>query len=65
LRPASPPRPRPRVAVLEWIDPPFTGGHWVPDLIIAAGGRPVASDAGEHCAPATAPRNSSQDARET
>ncbi len=41
-------QPRPRVAVLEWIDPPFTGGHWVPDLIIAAGGQPVASDAGEH-----------------
>ena len=39
---------RPRVAVLEWIDPPFTGGHWVPDLIIAAGGQPVASNAGEH-----------------
>jgi iron complex transport system substrate-binding protein len=41
-------QPRPRVAVLEWIDPPFTGGHWVPDLIIAAGGQPVASDAGQH-----------------
>jgi iron complex transport system substrate-binding protein len=41
-------RPRPRVAVLEWIDPPFTGGHWVPDLIFAAGGQPVATDAGEH-----------------
>jgi len=42
------PQPRPRVAVLEWIDPPFTGGHWVPDLIIAAGGQPVAAHAGEH-----------------
>jgi iron complex transport system substrate-binding protein len=41
-------QPRPRVAVLEWIDPPFTGGHWVPDLIFAAGGQPVVSDAGEH-----------------
>lgn len=41
-------QPRPRVAVLEWIDPPFTGGHWVPDLIIAAGGQPVASDAGQY-----------------
>jgi iron complex transport system substrate-binding protein len=41
-------QPRPRVAILEWIDPPFTGGHWVPDLITAAGGQPVASDAGEH-----------------
>jgi iron complex transport system substrate-binding protein len=41
-------RSRPRVAVLEWIDPPFTGGHWVPDLVVAAGGEPVASDPGEH-----------------
>jgi iron complex transport system substrate-binding protein len=41
-------RRRPRVAVLEWVDPPFTGGHWVPDLITAAGGRPVASEPGKH-----------------
>ena len=41
-------RPRPRVAVLEWVDPPFTGGHWVPDLITAAGGQPVVSDPGEY-----------------
>ena len=26
-------RPRPRVAVVEWVDPPFTAGHWVPDLV--------------------------------
>jgi iron complex transport system substrate-binding protein len=32
----------PAVAVLEWVDPPFTAGHWVPDLVTAAGGRPVA-----------------------
>ena len=31
----------PAVAVLEWVDPPFTAGHWVPDLVTAAGGRPV------------------------
>ncbi len=30
-------RPRPRVFVLEWIDPPFLGGHWVPDVVAAAG----------------------------
>jgi iron complex transport system substrate-binding protein len=35
-------RTRPRVAVLEWVDPPFTAGHWVPDLVFAAGGEPVA-----------------------
>lgn len=35
-------RLRPRVAVVEWVDPPFTAGHWVPDLVLAAGGTPVA-----------------------
>lgn len=30
-------RPRPRVAALEWLDPPFVGGHWVPEMIEAAG----------------------------
>jgi iron complex transport system substrate-binding protein len=39
-------RPRPRVAVLEWIDPPFSAGHWVPDLVRAAGGEPVARQPG-------------------
>jgi iron complex transport system substrate-binding protein len=39
-------RPRPAVAVIEWVDPPFTAGHWVPDLVTAAGGRPVAAEAG-------------------
>jgi iron complex transport system substrate-binding protein len=31
---------RPRVACLEWIDPPFGPGHWLPELIDLAGGRP-------------------------
>jgi iron complex transport system substrate-binding protein len=39
-------RPRPRVAVLEWTDPPFDAGHWVPDLVTAAGGEPVLGEAG-------------------
>ncbi len=34
-------RPRPRVLLLEWIDPPFSAGHWIPDQIVAAGGEPV------------------------
>jgi iron complex transport system substrate-binding protein len=34
-------RPRPRVAALEWLDPPFAGGHWVPEMIAAAGGLDV------------------------
>ncbi|MBE7187731.1 cobalamin-binding protein [Jatrophihabitans endophyticus] len=40
-------RPRPRVAVIEWIDPPFTAGHWIPDLVTAAGGESVACTPGE------------------
>ena len=40
-------RPRPKVAVVEWVDPPFTAGHWVPDLVTAAGGTPVAAFPGE------------------
>ena len=39
-------RPRPRVAIVEWVDPPFTAGHWVPDLVTAAGGEPVAARPG-------------------
>lgn len=31
----------PRVFVMEWIDPPFVAGHWVPDVVRAAGGNPV------------------------
>ena len=34
-------RPRPRVVILEWTDPPFNAGHWVPDMVDAAGGQPV------------------------
>jgi iron complex transport system substrate-binding protein len=40
-------RPRPRVAVIEWVDPPFSAGHWVPDQVRAAGGEPVAARPGE------------------
>lgn len=39
-------RPRPRVAVAEWVDPPYTAGHWVPDLVTAAGGEPVTGRSG-------------------
>ncbi len=40
-------RHRPRMAVLEWTDPPFSSGHWVPDLVAAAGANPVLGLAGE------------------
>jgi iron complex transport system substrate-binding protein len=39
--------PRPRVLALEWLDPPFIGGHWVPEMISAAGGMDVAAKPGE------------------
>ena len=31
-------RSRPRVVTLEWLDPPFVGGHWVPEMVRLAGG---------------------------
>jgi len=34
-------RPRPRVCCLEWLDPPFCGGHWMPEMVELAGGREV------------------------
>lgn len=40
--------PRPRVAVIEWVDPLFTGGHWIPDMIRRAGGRDVIGEPGKH-----------------
>ncbi len=39
--------PRPRVLALEWLDPPFLGGHWIPERIAIAGGEDVAGRAGE------------------
>jgi iron complex transport system substrate-binding protein len=38
-------RARPRVFVLEWPDPPFNAGHWVPEMVEAAGGVPVLAQA--------------------
>ncbi len=46
-------RPRPRVAVVEWVDPPFAAGHWIPDLVTAAGGEPVAARGGQRSAQLT------------
>jgi iron complex transport system substrate-binding protein len=36
--------PRPRVVALEWLDPPYAGGHWVPEMIALAGGRSVVGE---------------------
>jgi iron complex transport system substrate-binding protein len=40
-------RRQPRVAVLEWTDPPFAPGHWVPEMVELAGGICVLGKAGE------------------
>ena len=39
-------RERPRVLVLEWTDPPFAPGHWIPEMVALAGGEPVLGVAG-------------------
>lgn len=40
-----PPR---RVVVLEWLDPPFASGHWVPEMVRRAGGWELLGREGEH-----------------
>lgn len=37
----------PRTLVLEWLDPPFSSGHWNPEIVALAGGREVIGRAGE------------------
>lgn len=44
-------RPRRRTAVVEWVDPLFTGGHWIPDQVTAAGGDPVGGHPGTASGP--------------
>ena len=39
-------RPRPRVVLLEWTDPPYAPGHWIPEMIEIAGGECVLGTAG-------------------
>jgi iron complex transport system substrate-binding protein len=40
--------PRPRVAVIEWLDPLFVAGHWTPELVRRAGGVDVLAEPGMH-----------------
>lgn len=40
-------RERPRVFVCEWIDPVFCAGHWVPEMVSAAGGEELVGRAGQ------------------
>jgi iron complex transport system substrate-binding protein len=37
-----------RTLVLEWTDPPMSAGHWIPELIELAGGRPILAHPGEN-----------------
>lgn len=39
---------RPRVAAIEWFDPLMVAGNWIPELISAAGGKPLLAKPGEH-----------------
>jgi iron complex transport system substrate-binding protein len=39
---------KPRVLAIEWIEPFFTAGHWIPEMIEVAGGQNMISKTGEH-----------------
>lgn len=41
-------RPRPATLALEWLDPPFAPGHWLPEMVEAAGGRNLLGEPGRH-----------------
>jgi iron complex transport system substrate-binding protein len=41
-------RVRPRVLALEWLDPPFAPGHWIPEMVTMAGGDNLLGGAGSH-----------------
>jgi len=38
---------RPKVFMLEWLEPPFAPGHWVPEQVAAAGGQCLLGEPGE------------------
>ncbi len=40
-------RDRPRVFCMEWLDPPYVAGHWVPEMVAIAGGECGIGKAGE------------------
>jgi iron complex transport system substrate-binding protein len=44
---------RPRIFVAEWIEPPFVPGHWLPDMIEAAGGEALLAEPGRPSHPTT------------
>lgn len=40
--------PRPRAMVIEWLDPVFVAGHWIPEMVRRAGGVHLLVQPGEH-----------------
>ncbi len=53
VRKAREGRPTVAVALLEWFDPPFVAGHWIPELIAMAGGKDVLGRSGAESKRAT------------
>ncbi|MBA6433686.1 cobalamin-binding protein [Streptomyces sp. GMR22] len=53
IRQAVAGRARPRVVAIEWLDPLWPAGHWVPDQIATAGGEPLLAASGAHTTPMT------------
>jgi iron complex transport system substrate-binding protein len=45
--------PPKRIFFAEWIEPPFSAGHWLPEMIELAGGIDVLGDAGQPSRPTT------------
>jgi len=48
VRAATAHRPRPNVALLEWTDPLFVMGNWMPEVVVAAGGSPLLAHPGDY-----------------
>jgi iron complex transport system substrate-binding protein len=48
--------PRPRVAVIEWLDPLYAAGHWTPELVRRAGGVDALAEPGAHSVTVTMER---------
>ena len=48
--PGATPAKSPRVLCIEWLDPLYLAGHWVPELVAAAGGQDVGARPGSHSA---------------
>ena len=57
-------RERPGVVVVEWLDPPFAAGHWVPEMVELAGGREAARPAARAVVPDDLGRRARRRSRE-